>query len=102
MIMDYEGSPKHKMPWKGGAQGSLCPRDVDEARAKLLLALSETAPEKPRARFAVHEGRAFCARPHTERAWHGFPVGWREVPVSLRRKWKAEGRVSRRDLKRYW
>ena len=35
--------------------------------------------------------------------WHGYPIGWKEVPSSLRTRWqKREKRVSKREIDRYW
>ena len=97
--MRYESNPKHKDPWQSGRQGTLCPGNVDQAIAERLLEDSETSGN---VRYAVHEGRAYCARKHGDDVWHGYPLGWEEVPESLRRRWVREGRVRRRDINRYW
>jgi hypothetical protein len=97
----YEGNPKHKTPWQPGRKGSLCPPDVSTARARELLHSSIVEGKK---RYAVDQGRAFCAQQHdlAKNRWHGYPIGWREVPASVRRQLRESGAATSRDLKRYW
>ena len=97
--MRYESSPKHKEPWQRGRRGVLCPREIDAERARQLLADSEPVGD---VRYAVHGGRAYCARQHGPDLWHGYPVGWIRVPERLRRRWMDEGRVRRRDIRTHW
>lgn len=97
--MLYECNPKHKPPWQRGRRGSLCPESVDLEMAQALLSASQPVEGK---RYAVHEGRAYCAQMHGADAWHGYPVGWREVPESLRRKWREDGCLQRRDMQKHW
>ena len=97
--MRYECNPKHKQPWQRGRPGSLCPESMDLATAQALLSASEPVGGK---RYAVHEGRAYCAQRHGDDSWHGYPVGWREIPKSLRRTWLAQKRLQRRDVKKHW
>lgn len=78
--MRYESNPKHGEPWQQGARGTLCPKEIDQATARRLLMESELEGSK---RYAVHEGRAYCAQQHGEDVWHGYPVGWRKVPEKL-------------------
>ena len=99
MPVRYESNPKHNDPRQSGRRGTLCPRDVDLTVAERLLEESELSDN---ARYAVHEGRAYCARQHGNDVWHGYPIGWEEVPESLRRRWLKEKRVQRRDINRYW
>jgi hypothetical protein len=91
----YESNRKHKEPWQPGARGLLCPPDL-HAVAQKLLDESDLLGNK---RYAVHEGKAFCAQQHAEARWHGYPILWREVPEPVRRKWLNEGKIVRRDLK---
>lgn len=97
--MQYEGNPKHKDPWQRGRQGSLCPKTIGLATAQQLLEHSELEGQ---ARYAVYEGRAYCARQHGNDLWHGYPIGWSEVPPGIRTHWEREGRVTRRDIKKHW
>ena len=53
-------------------------------------------------RYATHEGRAYCAQEHGADVWHGYPVGWVDVPESLRRTWLKQRRLKRRDVKKHW
>ena len=97
--MRYECSPKHKRPWQRGRRGSLCPKAMDEATAESLLSDSEQVRNRW---YAVHEGRAYCAQDDGADVWHGYPVGWVDVPESLRRKWRKEGRLRKRDMRTHW
>ena len=63
--MRYEGSVKHKEPWQPGRRGTLCPASVDRRAAQRLLDASAPVDD---ARYAVHEGRAYCARRDLNRA----------------------------------
>ena len=45
---------------------------------------------------------AYRAQQHGTDVWHGYPVGWVEVPEKLRTKWLAEGRVQRRNIREHW
>ena len=45
---------------------------------------------------------AYRAQQHGTEVWHGYPVGWVEVPESLRNKWRAEGRVQKKDIGEHW
>jgi len=94
--MEYEGNPKHKEPWQRGRQGSPCPQDVDP---NALLDESEQAGDK---RYATDGERVFCAQEHGSDLWHGYPVGWREIPESLRRQWLSEGKVKRASIRKHW
>lgn len=96
--MRYEPNPKHKEPWQRGRRGSLCPRFGPET-AQSLLEESEPVGKK---RFVCHEGRAYCAQEHASGRWHGYPVGWMEVPPRLRMKWRRNGTVQRRDIRKHW
>ena len=95
----YEGNPKHKHPWQPGRRGSLCPKEIGLERAQELLADSV---KMDALRFATQGGRAFCAREHGADLWHGYPVGWREVPPSIRSEWLRSGLISRRDVRQNW
>lgn len=97
----YEGNPKHKAPRQPGRKGSLCPADVSVARARELLQKSVLEGKK---RYAADQGRAFCAQQHdgAKNRWHGFPVGWRDVPASVRQQLLTSGALTPRDVKRHW
>lgn len=96
--MRYEPNPKHKEPWQRGRRGSLCPQMAPDEAAQLLLD-SEMVGEK---RYATAEGRAYCAKEHGEDIWHGWPVGWKEVPPPLRLQWRRADKIKKSDVKRYW
>ncbi|GAB4206849.1 MAG: hypothetical protein OHK0013_23890 [Sandaracinaceae bacterium] len=97
--MRYEPSRKHKEPWQPGRKGSLCPPELDEAARDALLAQSVAHGDK---RYATDGTGAFEAQEHAPGAWHGYPVGWKEVPEPVRRAWVDEGRVRRQAIRRYW
>jgi hypothetical protein len=95
-----ERNPKHKEPWQRGRRGSLCPRDLKLKDALKLL--REESILHDESRYAVFNGRAFKAAVNHEGVWHGWPVGWMEVPASLRNQWRSEKKVSNRELNRFW
>ncbi len=97
--MKYEGNPKHKEPWQRGRRGSLCPKEVHLPLAQKLLDSSRLEGEK---RFAAHDGKAYCAMEHRDGLWHGFPVGWSEVPPAARNELMQQGYVTRHDIKHNW
>lgn len=102
--MKYEGNDKHKKPWQRGRKGSLCPKDIELDDAETMLEQSVLEGEK---RYATREGKAFCAQSRQDPAgdgeiWHGYPVGWKEVPEKLRQTWKSDGLVRRRQIKKFW
>lgn len=97
--MRYESNPKHSDPWQPGRRGTQCPRNVSLEVAECLLRNSELAGGK---RYAVFEGQAFCAQEHACGIWHGYPVGWVRVPPAIRSRWRQEGAVQQRDIRRNW
>lgn len=97
--MQYEPSDKHKTPWQRGKRGSLCPRSVDVADAQTMLDSSLLEGKK---RYASDGSRAYCAQEHIADRWHGYPVGWEEVPPKIRAELVERDGVSRRDIRRYW
>jgi len=100
--VEYEPNPKHREPWQRGRRGTLCP-NLDEAVRRELLEHSDPDGDGPEAkRYAVHEGKAYCAKPHAEGKYHGWPVKWREVPESIWRPWLKSRKVTNRDLKANW
>lgn len=92
----YEPNPKHKPMPTPGRHGSICPRSAD---GPALLRASTLVGEK---RYATDGARAYCAQQHQaeQNAWHGYPVGWDEVPPSLIGDWIAAGEVERRVVRR--
>lgn len=97
--MRYESNPKHKEPWQRGRKGTLCPKNLDRKTVLQLLKSSELADNR---RYAVYDGRAYRAQQHDSDAWHGHPIGWIEVPETLRRKWLKEGRIKRKNIRDHW
>lgn len=96
----YEGNPKHKEPWQPGRKGSLCPKSIS-MHPQQLLEQSLLGPDGKR--YATCDGRCFCAQEgEPPDYWHGYPVGWREVPEKIWRKWKADAKIRRRDINKYW
>jgi hypothetical protein len=71
------------------------------ARARELL---QSSLVEGKQRYAVDQGRAFCAQQHdaAKNRWHGYPIGWRDVPASVRQQLLKSGAVTSRDMKRYW
>lgn len=97
--MRYEGNPKHKEPWQRGKRGSRCPSDFSLELAQKLLNCSESTGSK---RFSVHEGHAYCAQCHGNDCWHGYPVGWVEVPPSIRNNWLKSKLITRHEVNNNW
>jgi hypothetical protein len=112
----YIGSRKHKRWVPGGAAGSICPpwtHEVDgrnfgnvppedwngwpRTRAQRLL---EQSVLHEGVRYAAAEGLAFCAQPTGNRAWHGYPVPWRDVPAVVRAWLVKAGQVEEIQLRR--
>lgn len=94
----YESNSKHSEPWQPGRKGSICDMEV-RLHALTLLQESELEGDK---RFAVFNGRPYCAQEQRTGIWHGYPVGWVEVPPRLHRIWKLQGKVTKRQLKLHW
>lgn len=96
----YEPNPKHKPIPTPGRHGSICPPDAD---SQTLLRSSDLQGKK---RYATDGTNAYCAQRHDpgndpgREAWHGYPVGWDEVPPSLVTQWVAEDKVERRAIRR--
>ena len=53
-------------------------------------------------RFATDGDWAYCAHCHdgSRDLWHGFPVGWDEVPMKIVNDWIAQGAVKKSTVKR--
>ena len=96
--MEYDSNKKHSEPWQRGRRGSLCPKEVRGIAAELL---DGSDPVGSR-RYAVYDGRAYCAQEHRPGLWHGYPVGWKEVPPRLRIQWRKQKRVRSRDINQNW
>jgi len=93
----YESNPKHRDPWQIGKRGSLCEPEVRPLAEDLLL----TSVFWEGKRYAVHKGRAYCAQEHLPNRWHGYPVGWVEVPPKVARQWMRNGNLTNHDRKKY-
>ncbi|MFW6106887.1 MAG: hypothetical protein ACOC8H_01875 [bacterium] len=96
--LEYESNPKHSEPWQIGKRGSICDNEVRPHAAELLR---ESVLWEGK-RYAVFEERPYCAQEHLPGRWHGYPVGWVEVPAKLALQWQREGRVSKRNRRKYW
>lgn len=94
----YESNPKHRDPWQAGKRGSICEPEVRPIAVELLRHSILWEGQ----RYAIHEGKAYCAQEHAPNKWHGYPVGWQEVPPKLCRRLIEEGRLTKRDKKKFW
>jgi hypothetical protein len=100
LLLVYEPNPKHKSMPTPGRRGSSCPRHADGPG---LLRSSDLLGSK---RYATDGENAYCAQRHdpgnvpNQQAWHGYPVGWEEVPPLLVAQWVAEEKVQRRTVHR--
>jgi hypothetical protein len=97
-IVFYECSDKHKHPWQRGRKGSLCPRTISKEPQSLL---NESINMEGK-RYATCDGQCFCAQEHRQDFWHGYPIGWQEVPESQWRRWLKDGKITKGDIQRYW
>ena len=96
--MRYEPNDKHKKPWQPGRRGTLCPPPDELSLLEAARLLRRGEPFGNRI-YNVHNGNAYCARPHRDDTWHGYPIPWREVPHPIRKKLREAGRVKRREMK---
>ena len=77
----YESNPKHSEPWQIGKKGSPCEREIRPLAARLLR---ESVLWQGK-RYAVHDGRAYCARASAEPvAWISCRMGRRSREVGPR------------------
>ncbi len=97
--MRYEPNDKHKHPWQQGRRGSLCPREINLDEAQRLLEAS--VPDRKK-RYATDGTRAYCAQMHFDDCWHGYPVGWEEVPPRVRAALVEKYAVDQRSVRHYW
>src|SRR4030042_1578354 len=96
--MDYKCNPKHKEPFQPGRKGSLCPKSVKQEKAQELL---DQSVEEGGHRYATLEGRAYKAI-GDKGIFHGFPIGFREVPQKVLNAWKREGKITRKQIRDGW
>src|SRR5437870_13893451 len=96
----YEASNKHCEPITAQRPGTKCPI-WSAPIAQALLDRSE--PMGPK-RVATEHGVAFVAQrtyPDDRNVWHGYPEAWDKIPIDIKERWKAEGLVRSRDLRRW-
>lgn len=67
--------------------------------AELLATSTEMSPGE---RYATSGGVAFSGKEHRPGVWHGYPIGWVEVPPKLIKLWQSEQRVSKRQIRDNW
>ncbi len=97
--MIYEGNPKHKHPWQRGRKGSLCPKSISILPQELLNR-SVLGPDGKR--YATCDGRCFCAQEGQSGHWHGYPIGWHELPEMVTRAWLADGTIRKKSIREHW
>lgn len=96
----YQPSPKHKAPrgW-----GSVCPPEIDERTAQELLNAAVTAKVDDgteRVLYNVRDGRMYAGRSHRAGLYHGYPVKGTEVPPSVLKALRDNGRIDATTYKR--
>ena len=99
--MRYEQNPKHKnwmQPFDPDA--TQCP-SWSHGLAQQLLDCS-VQPSSGGARFGTYGGMAFAAQLTRGEVWHGYPVPWSEVPEKIRETMVADGKVTRRQIKKLY
>jgi len=97
----YEPNRKHKEPWQPGRKGSLCPPPAELSLLVAARMLKDSVLDGTK-RYSHHLGKAFAAQEHLAGCWHGYPVGWVEVPPSIRQNWLSNKVIQKQDLKRNW
>jgi hypothetical protein len=95
----YKSNPKHKEPWQRGRKGALCPSKFPRGKATQLLDSSVLIGDK---RYASYEGMAYCAQSDDNDNWHGYPIGWCEVPEKIRNSWLKEQSITKKQIRANW
>jgi hypothetical protein len=111
----YRGSLKHKDWQPGGGYGTVCPKWTHATEAQGFRGVTETHPwpdtsaqrmletsilaEEGR-RFAASNGIAFRADPSGDGTWHGYPLGWDEVPLGIQERLVQAGQATWREIRR--
>ena len=97
----YEASPRHCEPITAENPGVKCP----EWSAAVAQELLDSAEPVGGTLQATRDGVGFVARRTRTRNgreyWHGYPEAWDKMNPALKRKWKENGLVTRRDLRTY-
>jgi hypothetical protein len=96
----YEPNRKHKEPWQPGRKGSLCPPPAELSLSQATRMLRDSVLDGKK-RYAHHAGKAYVAQEH-QGGWHGYPVGWVEVPASIWLNWLSCRQIRKQDLRRHW
>jgi hypothetical protein len=94
----YKASNKHCEPMTAQRTGTKCPRWA----AKHAQDLLKTSVPIGGQRMNVRHGLAFVAQDTADGTWHGYPEAWDKIPQKLTDQWISEGRLKRRDRKRWW
>jgi hypothetical protein len=95
----YEPSPKHCEPITAEAPGVKCPAWSRPIAQRLL----EKSVKIGGKRYSTHNGVAFVGQltraTAEEEVWHGYPEAWDRVDIGLKRRWLADERIQKRDLR---
>jgi hypothetical protein len=95
----YTASPKHCEPITAQRPGTKCPAWSGAVAQELL---NESIPMGGK-RVATRNGIAFVAAvtDRMQDVWHGYPEAWDAIEPVIKRRWLDEGRITRRDLRRW-
>jgi hypothetical protein len=97
----YKPSPRHCEPITAENPGVKCP----QWSVEIAQALLDGAEPVGKTLQATRDGVGFVAqfeRLTDEGAvWHGYPEAWDRMDARLKRKWRAAGVISRKDLRNY-
>ena len=77
----------------------MCEREITREEAQTLLNESILVGI---ARYSVRDEKAYRGAEHSPGRWHGWPVGWKEVPPAVFREFRDKGKVSRSAKDRFW
>lgn len=77
----------------------MCEGDITREEAQGMLDESIVYGQR---RYAVRNERAYSGAEHRLGHWHGWPVGWKEVPPAIFTQFQEQGKVSKRSRRQFW
>ncbi len=96
----YRAYPKHCEPITAQNPGVKCP----SWSASIAQEILDSAEPVGNTLQATCRGVGFVAR-KTQTSegvvWHGYPEAWDRMDLELKKRWRKEGRIRKRDLRDY-
>ena len=97
----YEASPRHCEPITAQNPGVKCP----PWSATIAQEILDSAEPVGNTLQATRNGVGFVARKtqttDAGEVWHGYPEAWDKMDLELKKRWREEGLIQRRDLRAY-